>query len=573
MAISSEMSEAAKTARDSLSIGVMNQFGLLKLKGPDAENFLQNRLTSDVKSLNVGDSQFTAILNQKGQVQSYFLLSRVTDICYLGVVPLQEAPIAVNELRKYKVTEDLEISDRSGTYAYIAVQGKRALDLVKNLLPPEPLAPFKDGEHRVLKMLDGSWLDITRISLTGDEGYLISTSRSAPEPLLEKVKAAAQEIPYTELTPQLLEVLRIEAGIPLMDVDMDNRTLLPETGLEQKAVSYNKGCYLGQETIARIKTYGTVQKALVGLMLKPGDPIPSLNTECVVDGKTVGVFKSGIESPTLGCPIVMVYLNKEERIPGKVLNFTYHGRNFEGTVKLLPFISSEESSQKANILLEKGLLAYAQNREEEAVANLRESLALNPALDDAYEALGVVLSKQEKYQEAIELMEKLVELDPNRVMAHTNLSVYYMKIGNKERAEEEKAKATSLSMKAAVIEAEEKAREEEERTRREQISKDRIELFKKALTIEENDPLANFGLGSSYLDLRQYNDAIVPFIKAIQALPNYTAAYLSLGKAFEGVSKIEEAKATYRRGIEVAARRRDQAPLEEMEKRLKILEN
>jgi tetratricopeptide (TPR) repeat protein len=166
------------------------------------------------------------------------------------------------------------------------------------------------------------------------------------------------------------------------------------------------------------------------------------------------------------------------------------------------------------------------------------------------------------------MMEKVLALQPDHVLAHTNLSVFYMKLGDKEKAEDEKAKATlaafSQRAKAAGLVFDIEA----ERRKKEQATLEKIAMFQEALKFSPDDPLGNFGLGSAYMELKRYAEAIAPLERVIKGQPKHSVAYLSLGKAWEGLQDAQRAEAVYQKGIEVAAAKGDLMPLKEMQARL-----
>jgi folate-binding protein YgfZ len=608
--------EAVANVRSNVAFGSLASYGLVKIAGPDAISFLQNRTSHDVQSLQLGAGQYSTLLDRKAHLESFFSLHRLDSLD----TSLKEAsenpkasptfwllcekawiPQTIEALEKFHVMEQVKIESQGDEWQFFSCQGPNGRDFSKKLLglestlePTPSLEAFlsdqtPDNAMRVLLWDSAPCLLIKR-SFSGEWGMCFGVPSAVAPAFASKGFLTLKEMNGSPLTDALLEVLRVESGWPRMGLEMSLDTILPETGLEQIAVSYTKGCYLGQETVARVKTYGAVQRALMGLkfILPPQTDhtnfsFPALNTPCVVSGETVGIFKTSLYSPTLQAPIAMAYLAKAFRVPGKVLPLTYAAESgqeitIEAMVVSLPFYQNAKGSQKAKILLDKGLSAFAQDQETVAIDFLRQALALDSTLADAYEALGVILSRQENYEEAISLMQKLVEVDPDRIMAHTNLSVYYMKLGDKELAEEEKAKALVLSMKKAALEAMAKKGalqkdEAAEKEKRDALLRDRIGLFEKALQLNPEDPLANFGIGGAYLELKDFAKAIGPFQKAVQGQPNHSVAYLSLGKSLEGAGQIQEAKAIYHAGIDVASRKGDRMPLEEMQQRLEILES
>jgi Flp pilus assembly protein TadD len=229
------------------------------------------------------------------------------------------------------------------------------------------------------------------------------------------------------------------------------------------------------------------------------------------------------------------------------LGLEINGQPYKAHVALLPFYESKLQKNGAE-LLQEGLKLFSDGYDEQAIMTLEKAIQMEPTLIEAYEALGVILSRYERFTEAIALMNKVLELDPEHVLAHTNLSVFYMKLGNKEKAEEEKAKATMAGLFFDP---------EAERRKKEAALQERLAMFQEALKYNPQDALGNFGLGSVLMELHRYEEAIAPFEKAIQAQPKHSAAYLSLGKALEGAKQPEQAKEIYQKGIEIAAAKGD----------------
>lgn len=169
------------------------------------------------------------------------------------------------------------------------------------------------------------------------------------------------------------------------------------------------------------------------------------------------------------------------------------------------------------------------------------------------------------------MMETLLKLDPEHVLAHTNLSIFYMKLGDREKAEEEKAKATLAAFRRQGKAAGLAMDMEAERQRKERAALEKIDMFQAALAMNPDDPLGNFGLGAAFLELKRYGEAVAPFEKTIHAQPRHSVAYLSLGKALEGLQEAARAAETYRQGIAIAAAKGDLMPLKEMQARLSAL--
>jgi predicted Zn-dependent protease len=200
-----------------------------------------------------------------------------------------------------------------------------------------------------------------------------------------------------------------------------------------------------------------------------------------------------------------------------------------------------------------------------------EAILLAPEFEDAYEALGVILHRHHRVDDAIHFMTKLAALNPNCVMAHTNLSVFYVSQGRIQEAEDEKALANQLEFKQQLDarQAEKAARAERERLKAE--AEQRIGMFLEVLEIDPEDPVATMGLGQAYIQLDRHAEAIPYLETATRAQKDFSAAYLNLGKCHEVLGQVASAKAAYTTGIEVAGRKGDLMPMREMERRLKQL--
>jgi len=239
---------------------------------------------------------------------------------------------------------------------------------------------------------------------------------------------------------------------------------------------------------------------------------------------------------------------------------------------LLPFYQSQTRKDHSKKLLNQALQIYKdQDNLDGPIVILREAIELDAKNADAYEALGVFLSKQDKLDEAISLMKRLVEINPQEIMAHTNLSVYYMKQGRIEDAENEKAEATAIQFERAIEKNMAKKLKKKEAEQKLKEMEDRVGMFKKVLEIDPKDQVANFGLGSIYLETGRYQEGLEPLKTVVAEYQDYSAAYLLLGKTWEKLCNNEEAIATYKQGIAAASKKGDLMPLKDMQHRMNQL--
>ncbi|MCH2186158.1 hypothetical protein MK280_09825, partial [Myxococcota bacterium] len=408
---------------------------------------------------------------------------------------------------------------------------------------------------------------------------------------LKALRAVSERLGLIEVTePDLspiVETLRIEAGLVRIGPDTSGRKrILPETGLEQQTVSYTKGCYVGQEVIARVRTYGKLPFALRGLVLgRPADrPFDSEAVElldsipdpgqpvCLEDGRAIGQFASRTFSPVVNAVVVYAYLDKNHRTPGAKLSFNLENRIVEAEVVLLPFYDVPGAAERVAFLYDKAVRAFAEGQEEKALVGLEEALRIDPTFSDGYEAIGVMLGRSERFHEAIDIFKRLEEIAPAEPMVNTNLSLYFMKIGDKETAEAESAKAMQKSMAQRSGTTVDTDRLDEVLAEQKQAdARRKKEMFAQVLEIDSEDGVALFGLGSALLVLENWSEAADALGRAQVVDPNNSAIYLTRGKALERLDRAEEAEQVYRVGMEVASRKGDLMPLKEMEHRVLLL--
>jgi tetratricopeptide (TPR) repeat protein len=222
-------------------------------------------------------------------------------------------------------------------------------------------------------------------------------------------------------------------------------------------------------------------------------------------------------------------------------------------------------------MYEHAIRTFAGGKEKEALGLLEKTLTMDPTLTDAYEAVGVILGRAGRFEEAISTFERLEEIAPDEPMVNTNLSLYYMKLGNKVRAEENAAKARRKSLVRASARGDTGQEEAALQKERREAERKR-DMFSKVLEIDPEDPIALFGLGNAFSLLEKWEKAEESYARAMTVQANNSAILLARGKALERLGRHGEALAVYKEGLEVASRRGDMAPLREIENRLSLLE-
>ncbi len=220
--------------------------------------------------------------------------------------------------------------------------------------------------------------------------------------------------------------------------------------------------------------------------------------------------------------------------------------------------------EEVSTLYNEALADFRQNQLDLAVQKLSQVLSLDPSFDDAYEALSVILYNQKKYDDAIRWLKKWIVLNPDSIMAHTNLSRCYVAKEMILEAEKEQAEARRLTWKAEL------------KSKKQQMPsinyEQQIERFKQVIALDPKDVLGYFSLGTAYLDSGNARDSADIFEKAVDVDPKHSSSFLGFGLALEQLADREKAKQIYAKGIRVAEEAGDIIPLRKMESRLRILE-
>lgn len=555
-----------KKIKDNGVYKISENISFLEVTGSDAANYINTQTTNDVLVLEVNKGLSNNLVDRKAHFKAHFTMHRLQDKYFILMEKVQ-SEVLKEHLENFHFTEDFELNDLSEQKEIVLLRGESTYELLNELF------------EKNISIMDN--YDVLEVDFNTSKSYLIANNEYGEDAILCIFDKSNSELKNSlfkliekydipELDDTTAEVLRIEEGIPRYNHDFDANNILPETGFEKYSVSYSKGCYLGQEVIARIKTYGTVPNALIGLIF--ADDSAPYNSEIIIEGKKAGIVKSGIFSPTLNKNIAFAYLKKDYRKPEETINFSIEDKNYSAVIKLLPFIEPVSREEKAKKYYEKALIVFAENKEDEAVILLKKAIKNKPDFSDAYESLGVILSRLEKFEEAIEIMTKLTEIAPDEPMARTNLSIFYMKIGNKEEAEAQMAKATTIKFMNAMKENKNKKALEQKKQEELEAIRERMEMFKEVLETEDpEDLIANYGMGKSHFDLDEYKDAIPYFQKAIELKKDYSMAYLYLGKSLEKIENTSDALEIYQKGIVAASQKGDLMPLKEMEQRKLVL--
>lgn len=311
-----------RTLREGCGLADRSWTGRLELLGADRHRFLNAYVTCDVKSLAPGEGAYGFFTNPKGGILSDVVVLVHEDRLWLQLPPGQDDAMAAH-LRKYILADRVEVRPLEDMLP-LSLAGPRAAEALGTELPPA-------GDWRHIRArVHGTEVALQRTARLGAEAFTLWVSASIAGHLTETLLEIPGVLPAGF---EALEVLRAEAGLPRFGRDFGPENFPQETGAEE-GVSYTKGCYLGQEVVARIHYRGGVQKTLRGLDFGTG-PAPEPGTPLLFEDREVGKATTVVGSVALGRPIGLSILHKRAAEPGTRLDLPGGG---VAEVRELPFV-------------------------------------------------------------------------------------------------------------------------------------------------------------------------------------------------------------------------------------------
>lgn len=297
---------------------------LLAASGGDRVDFLQGMVTNDVRDLAPGAGVYAALLNQTGKVITDLRLYADADRLLLDVLAWRETALREN-LERFLVADDVEI-EPAAAQPLLQLEGPLAAAVAGEALgsaalPATPLA-------HAAAVFGGAALRVVRASEAAGDGILIC----GPAAIAAALFDACREAGAVPAGLAAIDRLRIEAGIAWPGIDMDEGTLIMETG-RAAAISFDKGCYLGQEVVERIAARGHVNRQLAGLLLD-GERLPERGAALLAAGRQVGYVTSAVRSPLLQRPIALAIVQCKHATQGERLEVADGGA---ATITALPF--------------------------------------------------------------------------------------------------------------------------------------------------------------------------------------------------------------------------------------------
>jgi folate-binding protein YgfZ len=315
--------EYYEAATQSAALAEKDWFGVLKLTGNERVSWLQGMVTNDVQKLIPGTGCYAAHLTPQGKIVAQMHILADEEALWLS---LERAaiPKLLSAFDKLLIMEDVQVSDVSNDYSILAVLGPKALAVMESWAG-EPLALKGKYAHRNL--------EDTRI-VVSDLGYEIWV----PGAKVDKVLRFIAQSGATAIDHGTWDVLRTEAGMPVYGFDIDETTTMPEIG--EAGINYEKGCYIGQEVVAKIKYIGHVNRRFVGLTFV-GMEVPKLKSPIHKGGREVGYVTTTLFSPSLNKPIALGFVNRAAYAPGNEVEVVSGENALPALIVELPFTGNK----------------------------------------------------------------------------------------------------------------------------------------------------------------------------------------------------------------------------------------
>jgi folate-binding protein YgfZ len=312
-----QASSAFRTSYDAARsrVAVVNRQdrGYLKVTGADRRSFLHALFTNDIAALSAGRGCYTAYLTPQGRMITDFRVYELGDAILLELDRSLASSMHAR-LDDLVFAEDVQIADVTATLASVALVGPEATAATAGILQgldESSLRVWQEHDNGFASF-EGNQAIVVRIADLGEPGYRILVP-AASGPALD---AALAGLPHAG--GDVADTLRIEAGVPKFLVDMNEDTIPLEAGIESRAISMTKGCYVGQEVIVRVlhRGHGRVAERLVTLALDVAAP-PAAGTEVMVDGQRAGRVTSSTMSPRAGRSIALAYVQRVRAAVGQ----------------------------------------------------------------------------------------------------------------------------------------------------------------------------------------------------------------------------------------------------------------
>ena len=297
--------ESPEVANVRRSAGIFETLSrnILSIQGKDRHSFLHNLLSHDIKGISPGQGRPACLLDRHGKILfAAFVHARPEEL--LLELDSASGQIAKRQLDQYLISEEAQIEDHSDRFRILPLHGPRTFELIQKLFPG---LQVPEGPRNHTQGLEETGIRlIVRTDLFRMPGIHLWVEPKHEQPIRKALLEAGAPLGIQPASREVFEVLRIEAGVPWPGKELTDSVILNELG-DEEWVSFTKGCFIGQEIVARIKHRAHPPRLLRGWRLQ-GETIPQPNSPIRLDSQEVGILTSACYSPTLGCVVALGFL-------------------------------------------------------------------------------------------------------------------------------------------------------------------------------------------------------------------------------------------------------------------------
>lgn len=314
--------------RESAVLVDLSHRGFLRFSGPDTEEFLHRMLSNRVKELMPGEGAYNTFLTRQGKFISDLYMYKSETFVVASVAPGMADTLA-EEIDRFIIMDQVEVENETENSFCFGLFGPESQEIIAKAGMGDP-SPEEHGHTASGNIM------IARELWTGENGYLLM----GPRENADSVWRALSDAGANPAGVAAFESLTLEAGVPLFGKDMTSAVNPMQAGLEEKAIDFEKGCYIGQEVIAKIKYLGQVNRGLVGLKVS-GDITPEPGADVHSGEETIGSITRAAYCPTVDTVLAFSYLPRTQMEPGTEVRVACRGGDAKATVESLPIYRKE----------------------------------------------------------------------------------------------------------------------------------------------------------------------------------------------------------------------------------------
>jgi len=313
--INEKILEEYNNVKSNVGLFDFSMEGKIKVTGDGRVDFINGITSNDVENLENFNGIYAAFLNRMGKVLTDCVIYKFPDYLLINMNIIGKKNIIEKLSNEAKLTKS-EIEDLTLKYALFSLQGPKSLELINDVFKSKVelqsqyqsiIIKNNDEENNINN--NETEIIITKNNRTNLNGYDIFVPASMYKEFKELILEKGKDYNLKIINNETYNILRLEAKIPLYGIDFDEKNILPE--ITEKAVNYEKGCFVGQEIVSRVKNLakGITAKKLVILEID-GNNIPEKNTKIIKDNNEVGHITSAAFSPKLNKIVALGFLNK-----------------------------------------------------------------------------------------------------------------------------------------------------------------------------------------------------------------------------------------------------------------------